>query len=76
MGTVVGGIAMAKLGVGTAFGLDTRGVTGRAIEQGAWIENGLIDAGSSHESYVFLVRRRRSLQPRFGSMRRVQMTCR
>lgn len=57
MGTVVGGIAAAKVGVGAAFGLDAGAIAGRAVEQGAWIENGLIDAGGSHEPYLFVVRR-------------------
>src|SRR5690348_6121462 len=57
MGTVVGGIAVAKFGVGAAFGLDAGGAARRTAEQGAWIESGLIDAGGSHEPYLFLVRR-------------------
>lgn len=57
VGAVVGGIAVAKLGVGAAFGLDAGSATGSAVEQGAWIENGLIDAGGSHEPYIFVVRR-------------------
>jgi hypothetical protein len=56
MGTVVGGIALAKLGMGAAFRLDAEATTGRATPQGAWIENGLIDAGGSHEPYLFTVR--------------------
>lgn len=57
MGTVVGGIAAAKLGMGAAFGLDAEAVASRTVEQGAWIRNGLIDAGGSHEPYLFVVRR-------------------
>ncbi|MHB2008003.1 MAG: beta-galactosidase trimerization domain-containing protein [Acidobacteriaceae bacterium] len=64
MGTVVGGIAVAKLG---AAGLGGHGADSAAAQaasasagagrQGAWIENGLIDAGGSHEPYIFIVRR-------------------
>lgn len=64
MGTVVSGIAAAKLGAAGLYGSaaeaavtptpDMNGVAGR---QGAWIENGLIDAGGDHEPYIFVVRR-------------------
>jgi hypothetical protein len=57
VGTVVGGIALAKLGRGAGFGHEAVSVTGRTDAQGAWIENGLIDAGGSHEPYSFVVRR-------------------
>jgi hypothetical protein len=56
MGTVAGGIALAKLGAGTAFRLEAETTAGRVTQQGAWIENGLIDAGGSHEPYLFVVR--------------------
>lgn len=57
MGTVVGGIAIAKLGVvgSYAYGADAAGA--EAGQQGSWIDNGLIDAGGSHEPYSFVVRR-------------------
>ena len=56
MGTVVGGVVMAKLGPGVAYGLgmETTGID--ASPQAAWIKNGLIDAGGSHEPYLFRVR--------------------
>lgn len=64
MGTVVGGIAMAKLGAAglVGYGADSAVVhaanaNAGADRQGAWIENGLIDAGGSHEPYLFVVRR-------------------
>ena len=57
MGTVVGGIGLAKLGGGAAFCLDAEDTASHAVAQGAWIKNGLIDAGGSHESYLFVVRR-------------------
>ena len=56
MGTVAGSIALAKLGAGTAFRSDMETNRDRAGAQGAWIENGLIDAGGSHEPYLFVVR--------------------
>jgi hypothetical protein len=56
MGTVVGGIALAKLGAGAVFRSDAETTGGLATAQGAWIENGLIDAGGSHEPYIFVVR--------------------
>jgi hypothetical protein len=56
MGTVVGGIALAKLGMEAAFRLDAETIAGHNTPQGAWIENGLIDAGGSHEPYLFVVR--------------------
>ena len=57
MGTVAGGVALAKFGAGAAFGFNARSIAGHPLEQGAWIENGLIDAGGSHEPYLFVVRR-------------------
>jgi hypothetical protein len=52
IGTVVGGIVMAKLGVASPSWHD-----GDASSQRSWIGNGLIDAGGSHEPYLFIVRR-------------------
>jgi hypothetical protein len=57
MGTVAGGIALAKIGAGASLGLNAGSIAGHPLEQGAWIENGLIDAGGSHEPYLFVVRR-------------------
>ncbi|MGO8718783.1 MAG: hypothetical protein ACLQMO_06145 [Acidobacteriaceae bacterium] len=64
MGTVVGGIAAAKLGAAglVGYGADSAVVhaantNAGAGRQGAWIENGLIDAGGDHEPYIFVVRR-------------------
>ncbi|MHB1935801.1 MAG: hypothetical protein ACYCOR_04380 [Acidobacteriaceae bacterium] len=58
MGTVVGGIAMAKLGTTAFHGSVAQAATqGTEPPQGAWIENGVIDAGGSHEPYLFVVRR-------------------
>lgn len=57
MGTVVGGIALARLEPGAAYGLGRKGVESDAVPQGSWIDSGLIDAGGSHEPYLFTVRR-------------------
>lgn len=64
MGTVVGGIAAAKLGAAALYGQNaeaavTQGTSANAVaqSQGAWIKNGLIDAGGDHEPYIFVVRR-------------------
>ena len=64
MGTVVAGIAVTKLGsaslVGygaTSAGVQTANTNAGADREGVWIENGLIDAGGSHEPYLFVVRR-------------------
>ena len=56
MGTVAGGFALAKLGAGAAFAIEGHAGESQAAQQGAWIENGLIDAGGSHEPYLFKVR--------------------
>lgn len=56
MGTVVGGVALSKIGAAVAFGVDAERTPGRASVQGAWIDHGLIDAGGSHEPYLFVVR--------------------
>ncbi|HZC43185.1 MAG TPA: hypothetical protein VE195_03360 [Acidobacteriaceae bacterium] len=58
MGTVVGGIAMAKLGATPFYGSSTQAAAEETESpQGAWIRNGVIDAGGSHEPYLFVVRR-------------------
>ncbi|MGA9718511.1 MAG: hypothetical protein WBQ79_09555 [Acidobacteriaceae bacterium] len=57
MGTVVGGIAMAKLGVAGPYAYGANPAGAKAEQQGSWIEKGLIDAGGSHEPYLFVVRR-------------------
>ena len=57
MGTVVGGIALSGLDPGKAFGSAFADASVAKASQGAWIENGLIDAGGSHEPYLFVVRR-------------------
>lgn len=62
MGTVVGGIAAAKLGTGAFYPEDAKAAitpvrNAGAPEQGSWIKNGLIDAGGDHEPYIFVVRR-------------------
>ncbi|MGC2402150.1 MAG: hypothetical protein WA510_20320 [Acidobacteriaceae bacterium] len=60
MGTVVGGIAAAKLGMTSSYGYGAEGTLKKAALPGAstgrWIEHGLIDAGGSHEPYLFVVR--------------------
>jgi hypothetical protein len=64
MGSVVGGIATAKLATSglIAYGAETATATvadahdGLPI-QGAWIRNGLISAGGDHEPYIYVVRR-------------------
>lgn len=61
MGTVVGGIAAAKLGSFRGYGAVSATHPGNAsadaARQGAWVRDGLIDAGGSHEPYIFVVRR-------------------
>src|SRR5579863_6537975 len=56
MGTVVGGVVMARLGPGVAYGLGTEIADSDPSAQAAWIRNGLIDAGGSHEPYLFRIR--------------------
>lgn len=55
VGTMVGAAAAAKLG-GGFYGLAEES-TAATRPQGAWIHNGIIDAGGSHEPYIFVVRR-------------------
>ena len=57
MGTVVGGIALARFGERASYGLTMETAERNAASQAAWINNGLIDAGGSHEPYLFTVRR-------------------
>ncbi len=64
IGTVAGGIAVAKLGVGSLYGYGEQAAAApagsgnpAAQSQGAWIRNGIIDAGGDHEPYIFVVRR-------------------
>ena len=57
MGTVVGGIALSGLAPGRGFGSVFAGASAADQSQGGWIKKGLIDAGGSHEPYLFVVRR-------------------
>lgn len=56
VGTVVGAAAAATIGDTSLFGAAQES-TPAGSRQGAWIENGIIDAGGTHESYSFVVRR-------------------
>jgi hypothetical protein len=57
IGSVIGGIAMAKLGVADSFENGMESVEEKTVPKLSWIDNGLIDAGGSHEPYMFIVRR-------------------
>lgn len=57
VGGVIGGIAAAKVGVGGLYAYGAPAEAAGTPPQGAWIQNGLIDAGGSHEPYLFVVRR-------------------
>ena len=60
MGTVAAGCTLAKLSGGSAFSLASTVVSDARPQgppQGAWIKNGLIDAGGTHEPLTFVVRR-------------------
>lgn len=57
MGTVAGGVVLARVGASAAFGFDTQRAGSHTSAPAAWLENGLIDAGGSHEPYLFVVRR-------------------
>lgn len=56
VGTMVGTAAAVKLGVGGFHGLAQESTAATRLE-GAWIDNGIIDAGGTHEPYSFVVRR-------------------
>lgn len=56
MGAVAGGIVLTRFGMGATF-MDAVTVKRGTAPMGEWIENGLIDAGGSHEPYSFVVRR-------------------
>jgi Beta-galactosidase len=57
VGTIVGAAAVAKLGGGDSFYGFAEESTAATRPEGAWIDNGIIDAGGSHEPYLFVVRR-------------------
>lgn len=58
LGTVVvGGVAAVNLDPMALYGDATKAATSGEEPQGAWIKNGLIDAGGSHEPYSYVVRR-------------------
>ena len=48
---------MGALGVSLAPGETAAATSGAASGQGAWLRNGLIDAGGNHEPQIFIVRR-------------------
>jgi hypothetical protein len=55
---VASGIALSKLGAAAgAYGLDARTAGGEMGPQKSWIDNGMIDAGGTHEPYIFVTRR-------------------
>ena len=56
MGTVVGGLAAANLGTAGFYKHAVEAAAAGAEPQGAWLKDGLIDAGGSHEPYIFVVR--------------------
>ncbi|MGH9401736.1 MAG: hypothetical protein ACRD2P_06480, partial [Terriglobia bacterium] len=56
MGSVAAGLSAAKVGSASFDPQDSPG-DAQLPPQGAWIHNGLIDAGGSHEPYIFVVRR-------------------
>ncbi|MGC2161988.1 MAG: alpha-amylase family protein [Silvibacterium sp.] len=56
IGIVAGGIVMGKLGVAGSYGLDAITAAGEVGPQRSWIDNGMIDAGGSHEPYLFVTR--------------------
>jgi hypothetical protein len=63
MGTVAGGVALAKLGSaglyvpGAEAMTNSASASAEAGAQGSWIQGGLIAAGGDHEPYIFVVRR-------------------
>jgi len=57
MGTMAGGIALAKLAQSGLTAIGEEKAPSKAEQKAAWIENGLIDSGGSHEPYLFTVRR-------------------
>ena len=57
LGTVVGGVAAVKLGAAGLGGYNAQPTASESTSQGAWIRNGLIDAGGLHEPLIFVVRR-------------------
>jgi hypothetical protein len=61
IGGVAGGIAISKLGAASSYGLGASSPAAqtepRKSPQESWIDNGLIDAGGSHEPLRFVTRR-------------------
>ena len=56
MGTVAASCTLAKLSGGSVYSFASA-VVPDARPQRSWIENGLIDAGGTHEPNIFVVRR-------------------
>ncbi|HEY2467522.1 MAG TPA: hypothetical protein VGI45_06745 [Terracidiphilus sp.] len=54
---VAGGIAMTRWGAAASYALDAGAAAGEPQPQKSWIDNGLIDAGGSHEPLIFVTRR-------------------
>jgi hypothetical protein len=56
MGSVAAGLSVTTVGSAASSPQDSPG--DKALPpQGAWLKHGLIDAGGSHEPYIFIVRR-------------------
>ncbi|HEY1799502.1 MAG TPA: hypothetical protein VGG46_01105, partial [Terriglobales bacterium] len=48
---------MSKLGAAGSFGIDSRAAEEEAGAPASWIDNGMIDAGGTHEPLIFVRRR-------------------
>ena len=56
IGAMVASASLAKLGVPVASSMSASSA-GQEGGQGAWLRRGMIDAGGTHEPYIFIVRR-------------------
>ncbi len=53
---VAGGIAVSKLGAAALYSQDASNAAGEAGPHPSWIDNGMIDAGGTHEPLTFVTR--------------------
>lgn len=57
MGAVGAGLSVAHTGSAAPYAFPGGQTASTSEPQGAWLKDGLIDAGGSHEPYIFVVRR-------------------
>ncbi|MHB1745338.1 MAG: hypothetical protein ACYCRE_11315 [Acidobacteriaceae bacterium] len=57
IGAMVASASLTQLGIPVASAMSVSSARQEGGQQGAWLRRGMIDAGGTHEPYIFIVRR-------------------